>query len=60
MGVLPEGYLDWDYTTGKHYSEWDIQQLFSDTESFVTDLGEESEEREYDKLGFTLMRTVQK
>ena len=45
---------------GKHYSECDIIQLFSETGSFTTDLGEGSEEREYNKLGFLLMKAIQK
>ena len=59
LGVLPEGYPEWDYTTGQHYSEGDIIQIFSDTDSFATDLGEGSEEREYNVLGLNLMRTIQ-
>ena len=32
--------------------------LFSDTESFVTKLGEEEEESEYDELGFSIKRAI--
>ena len=48
LGVLPEQFPEWDYTTGRHYKDGDIIQLFSSTESFASNFREEKEETEFD------------
>ena len=60
LGVLPEQFPEWEYTSGKRYDDEDIIHLFGESESFNLSSDGSEEDPEYNKLGINIMKAVQR